>query len=78
VLTPPTASLEIEKLAASVSKDGAELKDATAIREKEAAEFATSEADLEATIDTLSCAIGVIEKVESAFCPDGRLYAKHV
>jgi hypothetical protein len=58
-----SASAEkIEELAASISKDDSELKDATAIREKESAEFVANEAELVDTVDTISRAIGILEK----------------
>jgi hypothetical protein len=56
------SSSKIEELAATIAKDEAELKDATLIREKEAAEFVANEADLVETIDTISRAIGILEK----------------
>jgi chromosome segregation ATPase len=52
----------IEKLAASIAADESELKDATLIRAKEAKEFATNEAELVDTIDTLSRAVSILEK----------------
>jgi hypothetical protein len=56
------SSAKIEELASTIAKDESELKDATLIREKEAVEFAANEADLVETIDTLSRAIGILEK----------------
>merc|ERR1719498_1800404 len=53
---------EIADLAAKIAADDSELKDATLIREKEAAEFAANEADLMETIDTLGRAISILEK----------------
>ncbi|CAK0847002.1 unnamed protein product, partial [Prorocentrum cordatum] len=53
---------KIEELGASIAKDSADLKDATVIREKEAGEFSTNEAELEEAIDTLGRAIAVIER----------------
>lgn len=53
---------KIEELGASVAQDESEQKDATSIREKEAADFASSEAELMQAIDTLSRAVGILEK----------------
>jgi len=53
---------KIDELAASVSTGEAELTDATAIRDKEAADFAASEAELVDSIDTLGRAIGILSK----------------
>jgi peptidoglycan hydrolase CwlO-like protein len=53
---------EIADLSAKIAADETELKDATLIREKEASEFATNEADLVETIDTLTRAISILEK----------------
>merc|ERR1712113_673559 len=52
---------KIEELAASIATDENELKDATLIRDKEAAEFAANEAELMDVIDTLGRAINIIE-----------------
>jgi len=51
---------KIEDLAASISTDEAELKEATGIREKEAADFAASEKELMETVDTLDRALSII------------------
>merc|ERR550532_119177 len=63
-LTADIASSDdtIAQLAADIATDTKDLKDATLIREKEAAEFAAEEAELMDTIDTLSRAIGIISK----------------
>jgi len=53
---------QIEELSGSIATDEEELKAATAIREKEAADFAASEAELIADVDTLERAIGVLDK----------------
>jgi len=53
---------KIEELSAAIASDTAELKDATAIREKEVAEFEKAEAELVDGVDTLSRAIGIIER----------------
>jgi len=53
---------QIEDLAASVAKGESELADATAIRNKEAGDFAASEAELADSIDTLGRAIGILSK----------------
>merc|ERR1719405_178115 len=51
---------KIEELAAAVSTAEGELNDATAIRNKEAADFAASEKELVETVDTLDRAISII------------------
>merc|ERR1719277_2279146 len=53
---------EIADLSGTIAEDEAELKNATLIREKDAAEFGANEADLVDTIDTLTRAIGILEK----------------
>merc|ERR1719428_2767564 len=53
---------EIADLSRKIAADESELKDATLIRAKEAGEFATNEADLVETIDTLSRAISILER----------------
>jgi len=53
---------KIEELAGAISMDEADLKAATTIREKEAADFFAKEKDLVETVDTLERAIGIIEK----------------
>merc|ERR1719189_981308 len=52
----------IAQLVASIATDTNDLKDATLIREKEAADFAAEEAELVDSIDTLGRAIGILEK----------------
>merc|ERR1740138_1956586 len=52
----------IEELAASIAKADGEVKDASLIREKEAADFAAEEAELESILSALTRAIGIIEK----------------
>jgi len=56
------AGSKIEELAASIASGQKELKDATAIRDKEAAAFAKSEAELTDAIDTLGRATAVLSK----------------
>merc|ERR1719512_590866 len=56
------AGSKIDGLAADIASAGSELKDATAIRGKESADFSTSEAELMESINTLSRAIGILEK----------------
>jgi chaperonin cofactor prefoldin len=56
------STAKIEELAASIAADDKELTDATLIREKEAKEFAENDAELVETIDTLTRAIGILEK----------------
>lgn len=53
---------KIEELAGNIAMDEADLKAATEIRDKEAAEFAAKEKDLVETVDTLERAVGIIEK----------------
>merc|ERR1719464_260393 len=57
-----TASSKIDDLAGSIAAGEAELKDATLIREKEAADFAASEKELVDTIDTIGRAIGILSR----------------
>merc|ERR1719265_221189 len=54
------ATTKIEELAAALSKNDADLKDATSIRDKEHSDFVASEKELVATIDTLDRAISII------------------
>merc|ERR1719409_1866682 len=51
---------KIEELSAAISTAEAELNDATAIRNKEAADFAASEKELVETVDTLDRAVSII------------------
>merc|ERR1719163_2207176 len=62
--TAKAASLnaKIEELADALTVDNSDLKAATGIREKEAADFAATEKDLLETIDTLERAILILEK----------------
>jgi len=53
---------EIEGSAQKVAVNEKDLQAATEIREKEAADFAKADADLESTIDMLGRAIGIIDK----------------
>merc|ERR1719195_1265030 len=53
---------KIEELVASIAKDDKELKEATAIRKKENAEFTKNEAELMDALDTLERAIGILTK----------------
>merc|ERR1719235_1698283 len=55
-------SVKIETLSGSISADEKELKEATAIREKEVATFEASEKELMDAIDTLGRAIGILQK----------------
>ena len=57
-----TMEATIEDVATKVATNDADLKSATEIREKEAADFAAADQDLESTIDMLSRAIGIIDK----------------
>jgi len=54
------ADSKIEELSGAISTNDAELKDATAIRDKEHADFAASEKELVETVDTLDRAISII------------------
>jgi len=56
------ATAKIEELAGSIAGDEADLKSATAIREKESSDFAASEAELMESIDTVGRAITIIER----------------
>jgi len=56
------ATSKIEELASAVAADQSELKDATVIRKKEAADFAASEGELMEAIDALARAIGILSK----------------
>jgi len=53
---------KIEDLAGSIANDDKELKEASAVRAKENADFAASEAELVDAIDTLDRAVMVLEK----------------
>merc|ERR1719492_709696 len=57
-----TSSSTIDGLASSIAAGESELKDATTIREKEAADFVAAEGELVDTIDTLGRAIGILSK----------------
>jgi len=54
--------VKIEELSGSISADEKELKDATAVRNKELKVFQASEAELVDAIDTLDRAVGVLQK----------------
>merc|ERR1719281_1238378 len=56
------SSVKIEDLSGAIAADTKELKEATAVREKEVATFEKSEAELVDAIDTLDHAIGILEK----------------
>jgi len=53
---------QIEDLVASIATGEGDLADATTIRNKEVADFATSDAELSDTIDTLGRAIGILSR----------------
>jgi len=57
-----SSASQVQDLAGSISSDESELKDATTVREKEAADFAASEAELVDSVDTLGRAITIIER----------------
>merc|ERR1719333_415206 len=67
--TALSASLttKIEELSAAIATDEADLMAATEIRDKENAVFVAEEKDLSGIIDTLTRAIGILEKHGSAF-----------
>jgi len=56
------SNTQIEKLTGSIAADEKELEEATAIREKEAADFAAAEGELMDDVDTLDRAIAILEK----------------
>merc|ERR1719158_2609884 len=56
------STAQIGELAASIASDDKDLKDATLIREKEAADFAANEAELVNVVDTLGRAEGILER----------------
>jgi chromosome segregation ATPase len=60
--TAEAADTRIAELAAAISNAEKDLKGATWIREKEAANFATGQKELEEAVDTLSRAVGVLER----------------
>ena len=53
---------KVEDLTASIAANDADLKAASGVREKEAADFAAAEAELVDGVDTLGRAIGIIER----------------
>jgi predicted RNase H-like nuclease (RuvC/YqgF family) len=55
-------SAKIEELAEGIATDEADLKAATEIRTQEAADFAAEEKELSEVIDTLSRAVGILER----------------
>jgi len=57
---------KVGDLSAAISKAESELKEATAIRKKEAEEFGEGEKELMATVDTLERALSVLEKQMNA------------
>merc|ERR1719223_486721 len=57
-----TLNARIEELSAAIATDEADLKAATDIREKEHKAFVAEEKELMDVIDTLSRAIGILEK----------------
>jgi len=56
------SNTQIEKLTGSIAADEKELEEATAIRDKEAADFAAAEGELMDDVDTLDRAIAILEK----------------
>jgi hypothetical protein len=62
VSTAISLTSKIDELAASLAADEADLKSATEIRSKEAADFTAEDAELKEVIDTLERAISVLER----------------
>merc|ERR1719353_2292131 len=60
-------STEVEELAGKISSTESELKSATELRTKEAADFQSSEAELVGTVDGLERAITVIKRGQVSF-----------
>merc|ERR1719353_1327004 len=60
-------STEVEELAGKISSTESELKSATELRTKEAADFQSSEAELVETVDGLERAITVIKRGQVSF-----------
>merc|ERR1719160_260402 len=58
--TIAVSTSKIEELSAAISTSEGELSEATAVRNKEAADFAASEKELVATVDTLDRAVSII------------------
>jgi len=56
------STTKIEELTGSIAGDSKDLDEATAIRDKEAAEFSKAEAELVDTVDTLDRAVSVLER----------------
>merc|ERR1740129_1418765 len=56
------STTKIDELVAAIAADDSELKDATAVRQNEAADFAKNEAELMDVIDTLERAVSIISK----------------
>jgi len=57
-----SSASSVEDLSASIAADESELKAATGVREREAADFAASEAELVDSVDTLGRAISIISR----------------
>jgi len=57
-----SSTSKVEDLTESIAANEADLKAATQVREKEAADFAKAEAELADGVDTLGRAIGIIER----------------
>eukprot|EP00928_Gymnodinium_smaydae_P015262 TRINITY_DN15612_c0_g2_i2.p1 TRINITY_DN15612_c0_g2~~TRINITY_DN15612_c0_g2_i2.p1 ORF type:complete len:719 (-),score=280.67 TRINITY_DN15612_c0_g2_i2:64-2058(-) len=55
-------SIKIEELSASVSKDETDLREATAIRNKEAKDFKAAEGELTGAISSLNRAVAIVQK----------------
>jgi len=74
------ATSKVEELSAAISTNEGELKDATSIRTREAADFAASEKELVATVDTLDRAVSIIssEMAKKPSCPGADRPFQHV
>merc|ERR1719335_575162 len=60
-------STEVEELAGKISSTESELKGATELRKKEAADFSASESELVETVDSLERAVTVIKRGQVSF-----------
>merc|ERR1719440_536993 len=69
---------EISALADDIASDKDSLASATALREKESAEFAAEEADLKETLDLLGQAIGVLAKASELQINKGPAAKAHI
>jgi hypothetical protein len=70
------ATGDIESLASSIATDDAELKDATAIRDTELADFRAGEKELMETIGVISRAIAIIQREWPRTRPPSRRWTR--